>query len=169
MNIIYIRGQYIQYKTYRYSTVFTYCSVYIIHTFLHYGSLCFGWWCFHRQPGEDDAGTDDLPGRAPRVPAVEKQPEYARLRELGLAVRPAGCFLGIHPGSQVWRSASSTSIHFSRSFGKARTSWQALLRVMELMLDSYVSENLGKHDVKLVKHQLSRIRKLRLEEPPHQD
>ena len=168
MNIIYIRGQY---STKRTGTVlYSPTVVYILYIlFCTTVPLCFGWWCFHRQPGEDDAGTDDLPGRAPRVPAVEKQPEYARLRELGLAVRPAGCFLGIHPGSQVWRSASSTSIHFSRSFGKARTSWQALLRVMELMLDSYVSENLGKHDVKLVKHQLSRIRKLRLEEPPHQD
>ena len=108
-------------------------------------------------------------GRGSRVPAAALQPEYVRLRELGLAVRPAGCYLGIHPEAGVWRSASPKSIHFSRSFGKARTSWQALLRVMELMLDSYVNENLGKHDTKLVKHQLNRIRKLRQEEPPHQD
>lgn len=104
-----------------------------------------------------------------RVPAVEKQAEYLRLRDMGLSVRPPGCSLGIHPGSCVWRSATSGSIHFSRSYGAARTSWQALLRVMELMLESYVAENSSCSGLKLVKNQLHRIRKLRGQEPPHQD
>ena len=128
----------------------------------------------NRQPGEDDAAADSLSqdqpnGHALRVPAVEKQAEYVRLKDMGLSVRPPGCYLGIHPSAKVWRAGSCNSIHYSRSYGKSRTSWQALLRVMELMLDTYVNDNSGSHDVKLAKSQLSRIRKLRHQEPPHED
>lgn len=100
------------------------------------------------------------------------QPEYVRLRDLGLSVRPPGCTLGIDPVAKNWRAGTDLSSHFSRSFSDTtRTSWQALLRVMELMLDSYLKENSDKHhhELKLVKHQLARIKKLRSDEPPHQD
>ena len=102
------------------------------------------------------------------MPAVEGQEEYQRLRALGLHLRPQGCFLGIHPACGVWRAGVSAEVHFSRSFGKSRSSWQALLRCMELMLESYLNSGIGE-DRKHVKHQLLRIRKLRSEEPPHKD
>lgn len=99
------------------------------------------------------------------------QPEYIRLRDLGLSVRPPGCSLGIDPVAKNWRAGTDRSSHFSRSFSDTtRTSWQALIRVMELMLDAYLKENSNKHhELKLVRHQLARIRKLRSEEPPHKD
>ena len=59
-----------------------------------------------------------------RIPAVEGQMEYIKLKELGLHIRPQGCYLGIHLAAQVWRAASAHSAHFSRSWGKHRTSWQ---------------------------------------------
>lgn len=118
-------------------------------------------------PAEPPIDSSDVP--AARVRVLEAQPEYVRLKDLGLSMRPAGCTLGIHPGAQVWRSSSSTSAHFGRSYGHARTSWQALLRVMELMLDAYIQENSGSHDVKMVKSQLGRIRKFRQQEPSHPD
>ncbi len=103
-----------------------------------------------------------------RCPAVDSRPEYQRLRELGLAVKPSGCSLGIHPSARVWRASSSVSSHYSRSFegSSGRSPWQALLRVMELMLESFLETNSKE---KLVKHQLSRIKKLRAEEPAHKD
>ena len=62
------------------------------------------------------------------------------------------------------------SSHFNRSYGPGlRTSWQALLIVMELMLEAYLLENSGGDNLKLVKHQLARIKKLRKDEPPHKD
>lgn len=125
------------------------------------------------QEEEDDSehATHEPKAEKGRVPALEKTKEYLDLKALGLSVRPTGCSLGIHPGARVWRASTSTSSHFSRSFGESsgRTSWQALLRVMELMLDSYVSENSNEHELKLVKHQLARIRKLRKQEPTHKD
>lgn len=103
-----------------------------------------------------------------RVRAVESQPEFQRLKTLGLAIHPEGCTLGIHPANRVWRSSSASSSHFSRSFdGSAgRNSWQALLRVVEMMLESYLDSNpKSKH----VKAQLAQIKKLRSEEPQHKD
>ena len=103
-----------------------------------------------------------------RVRALESQPEYQKLKELGLAIRPDGCTLGIHPAAHVWRSAIVGSTWFSRSFTKSagRNSWQALLRVVELMLESFLELN---PKDKLAKHQLARIKKIRSEEPPHKD
>ena len=123
---------------------------------------------------EDESESDDDTGTAPaehvsRVRALESQPEYVRLKELGLSIRPPGCSLGIHPGAGVWRSSAGASSHFGRSYPHARTSWQALLRVMELCLEAYLEQNSGVHDSKMVKHQLSRIRKQRQQEPPHKD
>ena len=99
-----------------------------------------------------------------RVRAVESQPEFQRLKDLGLAIRPEGCSLGIHPANRVWRSSTVSSSHFSRSFdgSSGRNSWQALLRVMEMMLDTSPK---AKH----VKAQLAQIKKLRGEEPEHKD
>ena len=103
-----------------------------------------------------------------RIRALESQPAYQRLKELGLTARPNGCSLGIHPSARVWRSSSTGSSHYSRSFDgeTGRTSWQALLRVVELMLESFLQVN---STDKLVKHQLARIKKLRSEEPQHKD
>lgn len=120
-------------------------------------------------PGSTEDGGDVSHHHGSRNPAVHLQPEYAKLRSMNLHTRPAGCYLGIDPVGKVWRAATSTSSHYGRSYGLQRSSWQALLRVMELMLDAFISENSENPDMKLIKHQLSRIRKLRKEEPPHKD
>ena len=103
-----------------------------------------------------------------RVRALGDRPEFQRLKSLGLSVRPQGCMLGIHPAARVWRAASETSSCFSRSFDGSsnRTAWQALLRVFELMLESYVTSHAKD---KLAKNQLNRIRDLRSQEPTHKD
>lgn len=103
-----------------------------------------------------------------RVRALDDRPEFQRLKSLRLSVRPQGCMLGIHPAARVWRAASETSSCFSRSFDGSsnRTAWPALLRVFELMLESYVTSNAKD---KLAKNQLSRIRDLRSQEPTHKD
>ena len=107
---------------------------------------------------------------AKRVRSLETQPEYQRLKDMGLHTRPHGCVLGCHPAARVYRAWSTGSKHFSRSFGGSghgdRTPWQALLRVMELMLQSHLDVHV--HD-KLAKKQLVRIQHPRAAEPPHAD
>lgn len=103
---------------------------------------------------------------ATRVRSLESQPEYQRLKEMGLTVRPNGCCLGCHPSARTYRAWYAGSTHFSRSFGDkvGRTPWQALLRVMQLMLEAYLESNATD---KLAKKQLARIVGLRDMEPPH--
>ena len=103
-----------------------------------------------------------------RVRVMESRPEYKRLMDMGLAGRPAGCTLGIHPSARVWRSGCEGSPHFSRSYegSSGRTAWQALLLVVELMLQSHVDKNPSD---KLAKKQLLRVRALGEEEPKHPD
>lgn len=104
----------------------------------------------------------------PHVQALRQQPEFIRLRDLNLHTRPDGCILSIHLDGRCWRSQVDGYPHYSRSFNgvKSRNSWQALLRVMELMLQDYcASHSSDKH----AKSQLSKIRKLRAEEPVHDD
>ena len=120
---------------------------------------------------DEDTSKDDLAiafGQFTRVRAVEDQPEFQKLQEMGLSTRPPGCSLGIHPKAMVWRSYSQGTPHFSRSFQltSGRNSWQALLRVMELMLEAYQGNN---PKDKYVKLQLARIRQLREQEPSHKD
>ncbi|CAK9061117.1 unnamed protein product [Durusdinium trenchii] len=133
------------------------------------------WLLLEDSEGSDGSEEEEPPellakafGTFTRARAVEKQPEFQRLAELGLAVRPPGCWLGIHPAAKVWRSASTGSPYFSRSFNPTpgRDAWQALLRVFELMLQSFLATNPKE---KLVKHQLARIQRLRQEEPGHAD
>lgn len=123
---------------------------------------------------DSDADNEDLPAvmaDAKRVRCLESQPEYQRLKDLGLAYRPDGCTLGCHPAARVYRAWSAGSTHFSRSFdGKSgRSAWQALLRVMELMLESYILIHHQDKLIKLAKKQLARIRSLRDAEPAHAD
>lgn len=103
-----------------------------------------------------------------RVRCLASQPEYERLKSLGLATRPEGCTLGCHPSARVYRAWCQGSTHFSRSYGEAsgRSPWQALLRVMELMLESFVQSNAQN---KLAKKQLNKIKALRADEPAHAD
>lgn len=129
------------------------------------------WMLFCNTESEDEALAvpEALYGKScKRIRALESQPAYQRLKDLGLAARPNGCSLGIHPSARVWRSSSTGSSHYSRSFDgeSGRTSWQALLRVVELMLESFLQVN---STDKLVKHQLARIKKLRSEETQHKD
>ena len=117
---------------------------------------------------EDEGG--DVPtalAEAKRVRCLESQPEYQRLKDANLASRPHGCTLGCHPSARVYRAWAAGSTHFSRSYGgkSNRTPWQALLRVMELMLE----QHLDKHVDKLAKKQLVQIQHLRAAEPPHDD
>ena len=103
-----------------------------------------------------------------RATAVELRPEYIEIKNLGLAVRPENCSLGIHPGAQVWRSYGGGSSHYGRSFGKesGRNAKQALLRVIELMLQGHLA--LHPKD-RLAKSQLQRVQTARAKEPLHKD
>lgn len=128
-------------------------------------------WMFVRDSdSEDDDEEANVKGstHATRERVVESRPEYIRLKEAGLHLRPGGCTLGIHPSACTWRSSAATSAHFGRSFNatSGRTSYQALLIVMELMLNSHVKSN---PDDALARKQLSRVRKARKLEPPHKD
>ncbi|CAE7274060.1 unnamed protein product [Symbiodinium sp. CCMP2592] len=125
-------------------------------------------------PDSESDEAEDTPEAAkskqhcPHVLALRTQPEYLRLRDLNLHTRPDGCILSIHLDGRCWRSQAEGCPHYSRSYNgvKSRNSWQALLRVMELMLQDYcASHPSDKH----AKSQLSRIRKLRAEEPAHDD
>lgn len=106
--------------------------------------------------------------KAQRVRCLESQPEYQRLRDLGLATRPFGCSVGCHPAARVYRASSADSSHFSRSWDgdSGRNAWQALLCVMELMLKSHLESN---SQDRLARRQLAKIQSLRANEPPHSD
>lgn len=103
---------------------------------------------------------------ATRVRSLESQPEYQKLKEMGLTDRPDGCCLGCHPAAKTYRGWCQGSTHFSRSYGgkSGRSPWQALLRVMQLMLGSFL-ETHGTD--KRVRKQLARIVALIEKEPPH--
>lgn len=110
---------------------------------------------------------DPIFAKAKRVRVLESQPEYQRLKDLGLATRPHGCSLGCHPAARVYRAQSACSAHFSRSWGSdGRNAWQALLRVVELMLESHIKVNASD---RLARKQLGKIQGLRAAEPPHKD
>ena len=87
------------------------------------------------------------------------RPEFQRLHGLGLASKPAGRSIGFNESHKVWRASCADSPYFGRFFDGAsgRSAWQALLRVMELMLDAYVQKN---SKDKLAKKHLARIREL---------
>ena len=103
-----------------------------------------------------------------RRAAVENRPEYQKIKALGLAVRPEGCSLGIHPEACVWRSYGGGSSHYGRSFGatSGRNALQALLRVIELMLQGHLT--LHPKD-RLAKCQLEKVKAARAAEPKHKD
>ncbi|CAK9000454.1 unnamed protein product [Durusdinium trenchii] len=127
------------------------------------------WMLVHESESEDEDLAVNAPAHSSvRMPAVEMRPEYIRLKNAGLHLRPAGCTLGVHPSACVWRSSTPTSVHFSRSFTETsgRTSWQALLIVMELLLSSHVEAN---PNDRMSKQQLSRVRRARGAEPAHKD
>ena len=93
---------------------------------------------------EDEEGSDDdfptpWPG-APKASHLEAVPEFQRLREMGLHVRPHGCMLGVQPHQKVWRGYGGDSVHYARTWGgatKKRSCWQALLIVMQLLLMNF--------------------------------
>ena len=121
----------------------------------------------------DDDSADELDESCPwpeavRVAQLDKLPEYKRLKDLGLHVRPAGCALAVNPTKKVWRGHGGESVHYSRAWDgtKKRTCWQALLIIMKLLLEAHLE--LSPRD-KLAKKQLSAISNLRAKEPPHDD
>lgn len=121
------------------------------------------------EPDEKTSGEKaDVHGKIARQAAVESRPEYQELKELGLTIKPEGCSLGIHPSAQVWRSYGGGSGHYGRSFGPAsgRTPKQALLRVIQLMLEGHIK--LHPKD-KLAKKQLLNVQAARAAEPEHKD
>eukprot|EP00438_Fugacium_kawagutii_P014417 Skav236072 [mRNA] locus=scaffold2211:163348:163878:+ [translate_table: standard] len=119
-------------------------------------------------PGDTSGEKAEVNSKATRQAAVESRPEYQELKKLGLTIRPEGCSLGIHPQAQVWRSYGGGSGHYGRSFGPSsgRTPKQALLRVIELMLEGHIK--LHPKD-KLAKKQLQDVRAARAAEPEHKD
>ena len=118
---------------------------------------------------EDDA-TDmkvEIEEKKQKVAAVESRPEYQQIKAENLHIRPVNSHLCIHPAAMVWRSYGGTT-HFGRSFGSSsgRNERQALLRVIELMWQSYI--DLHPKD-KLAKKQLEKVSAARAAEPKHKD
>jgi hypothetical protein len=123
---------------------------------------------------EQEAKENDpacYPGNV-RVILYGLRPEYADLRSEGLTARPEGCRLAFHADKKTWRSCyvmgSGTCRNHSREFGPhcKRTARQALLRVIELMLEDYVSVVTSD---KLAISNLRKVTAARRKESPHTD
>lgn len=130
-----------------------------------------GWLYLQNSESEPE---DDMPqevhdkNKITRRRVCEEQSEYQDLHNLGLTERPAGCSIGIHPASKVWRACAAGSQHHGRCFGPSsgRTARQALLRVIELMLVDHMQQC---PTDRLAKRQLERVRSAREAEGPHKD
>lgn len=116
------------------------------------------------EEGQNSSAPKHLPGG--RVKAFKDRPEFIQLESEGLTDRPSGCSIGVHPGARQWRAYAEESTFFGRSWGANRTPRQALLRVLQLMLESYCAKH--KHDG-LARKQLKRVGNAREAEPPHAD
>lgn len=117
---------------------------------------------------KEHAATSTSKSKTSRLAAVEERSEYQELKSQDLTFRPDGCSLGIHPGAQCWRAYGGGSKHYGRCFGHAsgRTAKQALLRVIELMLEGHLEAN---PKDKMAKGQLKRVQSARAAEPAHKD
>ena len=78
--------------------------------------------------GEEE-NIEDLHGR---MWLVHTRPEFSALHEKGLAMKPPGGGLAVHPEGRQWRSFVEDSKKFGRSWGGKtdRTSHQALVEVL---------------------------------------
>lgn len=99
-----------------------------------------------------------------RVQAAYMRPEFVDLQKAGLTDRPAGCTVGVHEGSRVWRTSCPGSKHFGRVWGEGsgRSPKQALIRVLILMFQHYCETN---NADRLAKKQLKRLEDLWSSDP----
>ena len=125
-------------------------------------------WMFICESDEDEEelgpGSKSLPGT--RVKAFDSRPEFLKLEAEGLTSRPAGYSIGVHPSGRQWRAFAADGRQWGRSWGKNRSPRQALLRVLQLMMEAYCDAN--KQD-RLARKQLQRIINAREAEEPHRD
>ena len=105
---------------------------------------------------EPECEMPDVKPSLHKVKAAHNRDEFIQLAKAGLTDRPEGCTLGVHEGSQVWRSSCPGSKHFGRVWGgeSGRTPRQALIRVLILMLQQFTESNPAD---KLAKKQLKRL------------
>lgn len=115
----------------------------------------------HDSGDEDDADIP-CPLNSTRVPVASERPEFKELSALGLTTKPAGCCVGVHPASRVWRAYTSDSKFFGRCWGgtTSRSPKQALLLVLMLMLSEHTKTNPSD---RFAKKQLDRVRAACLE------
>ena len=135
-----------------------------------------GWLFVHESDSEDEAEamhTAEAKGKKEastitRVRVCEQRKEFQELDKLGLVDRPVGCSIGIHPGNEMWRAFAPGCKNHGRSYSSTsgRTAKQALLRVVELMLQDHLQHN---PKDRLAKSQLQRVREARQNEPKHKD
>ena len=128
------------------------------------------WMFLCNSDSEDDLDVN-AKGSVPNLPGVrvrtfKDRPEFIELEQAGLTERPAGCSVGVHPAAKQWRAYSEDSVYYGRSWGENRTPRQALLRVLELMLEAHCAKH--KHD-RFARKQLQRVTITRQAEPPHAD
>ena len=129
-------------------------------------------WMFVDSGSEDDhdqpAAIACEESKITRARVSAERPEFQECAKLGLVERPAGCTIGIHPGSMIWRAAAHGCSHHGRSFTSTcgRTPKQALLRVIQLMLSDHVEQM---PQDRLAKKQLARVTEARAAEPAHKD
>ena len=129
-----------------------------------------GWLFIHESDSEcemDEEGHKKA-STITRTRICEDRIEYQELEALGLVERPQGCAIGIHPGNEVWRASASGGTFHGRSYSatSGRTARQALLRVVQLMLQDHVEKN---PKDRLAKGQLQRVNDARAKEPKHKD
>ena len=125
-------------------------------------------WMFLQNSDSEDEDAEGAARHLPgiRVKCFRDRPEFVQLEAEGLAERPEGCTVGVHPAGRQWRAYTQDSTYFGRSWGANRTPRQALLRVFQLMLEAYCAQH--KHD-RLARRQLERVTNARNAEPPHAD